>query len=55
MIPPKQQTIRESIRDLCGRQAEHERRTGKLPQSRDIERKWQEIARNHDRKAQDAR
>jgi hypothetical protein len=52
---PKQQTIRESIGDLCRRQAEHERRIGKMPQSREIERKWQEIARKHDRKSQDGK
>ena len=55
MSAPNQRVLRETIRDLSQRQADHERRTGKLPKSREIEKKWQEIARRNDRKSQDDR
>ncbi len=51
--PPSQKTVRESIADMCDRDARQRRLNGQQPDSREIEKKWEEIARQHDRKAQD--
>ncbi len=51
MSAPRQEAVRDAIRDLCRRKAEHDRRTGRLPDSRTIEQHFQEVARRNDRRA----
>ena len=53
MSERKQETVRETIRDLSQRHAEHDRQSGRLPDSRKIEQHWSEVARRNERQRQD--
>lgn len=52
-MPHKQEDIRRAVRECSEAHAEQERKLGRIPNSREIERKWQNVARDKDRKDQE--